>query len=278
MQNDSHIHLFQNGFLASSDTQSESQKSESEVRQYLKLRKFHGIDNALVIGYEGSSRFQGNNTYILELAKLHKWINPVSYLDLSSIPSKISLRETLELGFIGFSIYLDPSASQLSDSIALVLNGLPVKSRIISINAGPDSLETARTQIESLDSCSVLISHIGLPGPSSRHDIRCFRNKLKPLLNLKKSEHVFVKISGLYTVDPIYPHFGAKVYVEEILEKFGPARLMWGSDFAPSLEFNSPSHIVRLPEWLTGQLTGDELMSIYSENLQDVLNKANSSI
>jgi predicted TIM-barrel fold metal-dependent hydrolase len=277
MKDDSHIHLFQNEFLSSTDMQTENQNIESEVGQYMQLRKFHGIDRALVIGYEGTARFQGNNSYILELARVHKWINPLAYLDLSSIQGKNSFRETLEFGFIGFSIYLDPDVSLFSNSIAMELNNLPGEGRIISINAGPDSLEEARSQIESLDTCSVLISHIGLPGPKSTEDAESLRERLKPLLNLQKYEHVFVKISGLYAVDPTYPHLGARDYVEEILEKFGPSRLMWGSDFAPSLEFNVPSDIVRIPEWLTGHLSSDELRSIYSENLQGILNSANNS-
>lgn len=48
-----------------------------------------------------------------------------------------------------------------------------------------------------------------------------------------------VKLSGFYAVTEPghdYPHRGAWPYVQVLLDAFGASRLLWGSDFAPSLE------------------------------------------
>jgi L-fuconolactonase len=68
------------------------------------------------------------------------------------------------------------------------------------------------------------------------------RRQLEPLLRLSQFEHVRVKLSGLYAIsDPPhgFPHAAAKPFVQILLDAFTPARLLWGSDFSPALEFVS---------------------------------------
>jgi L-fuconolactonase len=67
---------------------------------------------------------------------------------------------------------------------------------------------------------------------------------------LQDLSNVFVKISGLYaTSDPphAYPHRGAAFAIQQILSAFGPSRCLWGSDFAPALEFISFPQAVHWP-------------------------------
>ena len=63
---------------------------------------------------------------------------------------------------------------------------------------------------------------------------------LQPLVALVGREHVAVKFSGLYGVSDagarLSPH-GRPPVVDLVLEAYGPSRLMWGSDFAPLLDF-----------------------------------------
>ena len=59
---------------------------------------------------------------------------------------------------------------------------------------------------------------------------------------LAQRDHVAVKFSGLYGVsDPAhdFPHAAAQPFVDVLLDAFGPARLLWGSDFSPALDFVS---------------------------------------
>ncbi len=53
---------------------------------------------------------------------------------------------------------------------------------------------------------------------------------------------VHVKLSGFYALTQPgydYPHRAAWPYVEVLLAAFGSTRLLWGSDFSPSLEWLS---------------------------------------
>lgn len=88
-----------------------------------------------------------------------------------------------------------------------------------------------------------MISHLGLPGRfASVPSLEDARQHLKPLLALSRFEHVSVKLSGLYAIsDPPhgFPHAAAKPFVQTLLDAFSPARLLWGSDFSPALDFVS---------------------------------------
>jgi L-fuconolactonase len=257
---DSHIHLFKNGFFELSDTQ-------DEVSQYELLRNLGGIDQALVIGYEGTARFDGNNSDILELARTRDWLNPVFYLNLRSVLKRDQLRRIRERGYAGFSIYLDAKGATLSNWSASALEDFGGEGSIISINAGPQSLFRERAQIAAMSSCTVLISHLGLPGPEHTKSLASVRERMQPLLELQRMKHVSVKLSGFYAVDPVYPHGGASRYVTELLECFGPSRLMWGSDFPPALGHDSAQQLVGLPNWLSEQLSPEEHEKITSLNL-----------
>lgn len=257
---DSHIHLFRGGFFELPDAQ-------DEVSQYEQLRSLGGIDQALVIGYEGQARFEGNNSHILELARTRNWVNPVFYLNLLSALERDQLRRIRERGYAGFSIYLDAEGATLSNWSASALEDFGGAGSIISINAGPQSLVRERAQIATMSSCTVLISHLGLPGPEHTKSLAGTRERMQPLLELQHMQHVSVKLSGFYAVDPVYPHDGASWYVTELLECFGPSRLMWGSDFPPALGHDSVQQLVRLPDWLSKQLSPEEHEEIISLNL-----------
>ena len=62
------------------------------------------------------------------------------------------------------------------------------------------------------------------------------REKLEPVVDLARADNVFVKLSGLYAIDPKFPHAGAQPEGEMLLEAFGASRVVWGSDSSPALE------------------------------------------
>jgi hypothetical protein len=73
---DSHIHIFENGYKNS---------GESEISSYEELIKDHSIKCALVVGYEGESWATGNNVYISSLAQTRKWIHPLAFLEVRNL-------------------------------------------------------------------------------------------------------------------------------------------------------------------------------------------------
>ena len=65
---------------------------------------------------------------------------------------------------------------------------------------------------------------------------------MKPLTNLAEYSEVHVKLSGFYALtEPAhdYPHPAAWPLTNELVNSFGTGRLLWGSDFSPSLDYLS---------------------------------------
>jgi L-fuconolactonase len=114
---------------------------------------------------------------------------------------------------------------------------------ILSLNARPAATSHLPEVVDALAGCPMLFSHLGLPGQAARVPTAGEAGeRLAPLLRLASFDHVAVKLSGLYAVsDPghDFPHAAAQPFVDLLLDAFGPARLLWGSDFSPALDFVS---------------------------------------
>jgi predicted TIM-barrel fold metal-dependent hydrolase len=237
---DAHIHLFADGFIGPSGG---SPAGGDELAAYEALRDRHDIDVALVVGYEGEPRYAGNNRHVLALAAERDWIAPVAYLSLAggAAPGPDTVGGLAADGAVGYSIYL-PGRAEGEAFAALpaeTLAELDGRRALLSLNATPEGLAAAAPALAPLESCRLLFSHLGLPGrfdaPPSLADVR---ERLRPLLELAGRPNVGVKLSGAYAVAP-FPHEAARPFVDCLLEAFGPRRVLWGSDFAPALDYVS---------------------------------------
>jgi L-fuconolactonase len=263
---DAHLHLFARGF-----SPGDANVADSELAVYERLRNQHKIERGLVIGYEGEERHRGNNEYILALGKNHPWVAPVAYLDASPPPSVESLRHLHRGGARGFSVYAPDgqSAGTISTWPVDLLAELNDQNAIVSINAPPAAAEVLAPFVRALDECTVLFSHLGLPGrfraiPSAD----AASGLMAPLLRLAGARQVAVKFSGLYGVsDPAhdFPHRAAQPFVEALLDAFGPSRILWGSDFSPALEHVSFVQTLD-PRFLAG-CTSSEIAAVMGGNL-----------
>jgi predicted TIM-barrel fold metal-dependent hydrolase len=237
---DAHIHLFADGFIGPSGG---SPAGGDELAAYEALRDRHDIDVALVVGYEGEPRYAGNNRHVLALAAERDWIAPVAYLSLAggAAPGPDTVGGLAADGAVGYSIYL-PGRAEGEAFAALpaeTLAELDGRRALLSLNATPEGLAAAAPALAPLEGCRLLFSHLGLPGrfdaPPSLADVR---ERLRPLLELAGRPNVGVKLSGAYAVAP-FPHEAARPFVDCLLEAFGPRRVLWGSDFAPALDYVS---------------------------------------
>lgn len=267
MSADAHVHLFRDGFFGAPG-------SRVGVDEYERLRVLGNIDEALVLGYEGDERYAGNNAYIRELATTRPWMKLLYYLDASIVPEEEELLLRREQGYLGFSLYLDEGQASLSRWPASTLRSFGREGSIVSINASPDSLVRATPQIADMTSCAVLISHLGLPGLMPDATREEARQRMRPLLELQSLPQVSVKLSGLYAIDPLYSYRGAAPHIEEVFEAFGPARLLWGSDFSPAMGYGSPQQVASLPPWLASRFSTDELAAVAGQNLRQTLQNA----
>jgi L-fuconolactonase len=239
---DAHLHLFADGFggrLGSSPA------GGDELAVYERLRDHHGIERGLVLGYEGEPRYAGNSNHVLSLARTRPWMAPLAYLPVSPPPTASRLAELHGQGALGFALY--PS----SESEGGILNDWPAtagaemrrQSALVSINAEPAAAARMGRFIDGLDGCEVIFSHLGSPGQFAHvPPLAEARELLRPILVLAARGNVNVKFSGLYGIsDPEhdFPHHAAQPFVDLVMESFGPSRLLWGSDFAPALDFVS---------------------------------------
>ncbi len=245
---DSHLHLFRNGYGRFA-TQPSPLGDRSDIEAYESLRETHGIGVGLVICYEAEGIDPSNNAYVRDLAASHPWIHSVAYLSPSSPPDAEGLANLLTAGHSGIALYLpdEASAEALQSWSAESWRALSDTNAIVSLNARPEATRHLGHIIRQAENCQFLFSHLGLPG---RHDTEPSRGqtieRLSPLIDLAACPNVGVKVSGLYAIDPVPPHATAPPFIELLLEYFGVARLHWGSDFSPALDYMGFAETIEL--------------------------------
>ncbi len=258
---DAHIHLFRDGF------DDGERVIQAGVDDYEALRGAAGVSTALVVGYEGAARYAGNNAYVRSLASSHPWIRSLAYVPAGSLPSGGELARLRAEGHEGVALYLAEPGARLDDWGADAREAL--SGALVSVNAGPAELARFGGVLGGWRDTTVLVSHLGLPGPVD--DENAARARLAPLLALAASPHVVVKVSGLYAIDPVAPYAGAAPVVRVVLDAFGSDRLVWGSDFSPALGFGAPDEVLALPAWLAAELSPAERAAVQGGTLVRLL-------
>lgn len=242
---DAHLHLFRNGY-----GRFRAAGSAREVDAYELLMDRHGITAGLVVCYEADGIDPGNNAYVRELAGTRSWINSLAFLEPHSALTVGRIEELLVAGHIGIAVYLPDatSAQALCGWPPAVWERLSRAHAIVSFNARPEATAHLEALVDRATDCAFLFSHLGLPGRGDGISTsRQAAEHLDPLLRLASRPNVGVKISGLYAVDPIPPHAGARPFVEVLLQRFVPSNLHWGSDFSPALGFVSFEETMAVP-------------------------------
>ncbi|MGC0251846.1 amidohydrolase family protein [Pseudactinotalea sp. Z1748] len=256
---DSHIHLFENGFIG---PDGRSPSGGDEVAEYEKLRQVHNIDTALVVGYEGEKAYHGNNAYIGRTARRHSWIKPLAYLHHSA--SHRDVVEWLDEGFYGVSIYAveEGDAESLADLIARVGPVLSERRALISLNVSAAVYSALRVALEGLAGAPALISHFGLPTKGAG-TTREAHQSVRSLVAMHENPSVFVKASGFYALGDV---LGADEVLTTVMEDFGPERVLWGSDYPVVLSSESfrqsISHLSTLPQNARPGIMGETLRDV----------------
>ncbi len=257
---DAHIHLFDPGYLPD--------QIISEVDAYEQLRARHDIRAALVVGYEAEERFARNNAHILRLSAERRWIRPLAYVAASVPPIPGVLTQLLDRGFVGWATYLPESGPSLGEWPDAVVEELAFASGLLSINGTPAALARAEGVLGRLTTRPILISHLGCPAHAvASHGLA----GLAPVLNLAQRPNILIKLSGLYAIDPVYPHVGAEDVVSAVVSAAGADRVVWGSDFTPALTCLSDEQLMVLPPWLASAFTVVELEQVLHETLDRLL-------
>jgi L-fuconolactonase len=239
---DCHIHFFRRGYRHSGLP---SLFGSGELAAYEAIRRAHEIELALVVGYEADDIDPDNNAYIRELSVGRPWMHTVAYVDPRSVSDAATIAGLLDRGHRGLAIYLpdDDRTQALLGWPHTTWDLLQERKAILSLNARPEAIERLQPRVAEIVETAFLFSHLGLPGVLAA-DIEpdALQHRLAPLLSMADLPNALAKISGFYgTSDPphAYPHDGGARAVRCIIDAFGSARCLWGSDFAPALDFVS---------------------------------------
>ena len=264
---DSHLHLFSDGYRGLYGRS----LLRPDVEVYEQLRAIHGIERGLVVGYQGEGIDTDNNIYVRSLAAKRSWMATVAHIDARTIPSAQAVSSLLADGHVGVALYVEESRSAKTTASwpAAVWHVLNERRAIISLNVSLDFISVFASIVRENPDCVFLVSHMGMPGSYKTAPAPSkVTERLAALLRLATMHNILVKISGLYAFsDPTYdyPHHAAAPFVQAILERFGPERCLWGSDFSPALDHVSFAQTVSNP-WLDG-LGESERANVMGKNL-----------
>jgi len=241
---DAHAHFFRPGYAASLPANCRRIQPD-EVTLYTALAQQHGVQQVLAVGYEGEAWATGNNRYLMELAASYARIRPVAFVDNLARLDVPALEGWRQDGFVGLSLYLfaEQEINALVQVPDEVWAWLTRQRWIVSVNSRGEHWVVWTSVLERHPHLCLLVSHLGLPRAVAQvPDAATARHELRSVCSLARFSGVRVKLSGFYALTEPgydYPHQAAWPYVEALLTDFGSLRLLWGSDFSPSLEWLS---------------------------------------
>jgi len=238
---DAHIHLFETGFVGGSFTGRPGVRID-EVACYKSLADSFHVKAALVVGWAGAPWAAGNNAFLARIVGDHPWVHPTAYVDAPETLTAAALEERRQQGFVGISFYIYSPGK--AGGLSLVPDDVWVwfvkHHWLISVNSSGPHWPAWVPVLRRHPELRIVMSHMGQPqGVSEPPTPQIARQILSTVLALAEFPGPRVKLSGFYgaTRPPYdYPHQAAWPYVEALIERFGIARLVWGSDFSPCLD------------------------------------------
>ena len=219
-----------------------------------------GIDSAVLVQAEDSEH---DTDLMLEAADRHPWIDGVVgwvQLDDPAVAER-QLREARLRG-VRHLMHDDPRddflrLSPVRRSLRLLAErGLPFDVP----DAWPRHLAATADLAAALPELRIVVDHLGKP-PFGGDDWERWRTTLAAVA---AHPNTVAKVSGLqvpgrpFTVDEVRPAW------ETALDLFGPARLMWGSDWPLTVLTGGYGHAWQVMSSLISELTPDEQALILS--------------
>jgi predicted TIM-barrel fold metal-dependent hydrolase len=99
---------------------------------------------------------------------------------------------------------------------------------VVSVLMSPKHLPALAGLLERFPDVDVVIDHVGHPDISSGRTTP----DIERLLDLERYPRLFIRTSGYYYfTDAPYPYHNCVDLVRRLYDRFGPKRLVWGSDF-----------------------------------------------
>lgn len=98
-------------------------------------------------------------------------------------------------------------------------------SLILTLLVSPEQVADSRDAIRRFPGARIIVDHLARPDKASRPEA------MQDLLSLAEFPQVYIKVSALrYMSREPYPHQDILAIVRQVYDRFGPQRLMWGTD------------------------------------------------
>jgi L-fuconolactonase len=134
---------------------------------------------------------------------------------------------------------------------------------VINVLANPEHLSTVAALAERFPDIPIVIDHMGTPDPQGGAASAGFQS----LLALAHFPHVYIKVSGYYYFSrQPYPYTDCHDLFRAVYERFGTARLIWGSDFPHVLLKSVYQRALMLHQRAFPFLTDGDLQLIMGDN------------
>ncbi len=270
---DAHIHLFEGGYGGSFAARPGVRIDEAAC--YASLAADHGVTAALIVGYTDAPWARTNTEYLARMVQEHAWVRPLAYVDPAQPPTVENLERLRSQGFCGISLYI--SGEERVDALLRipgeVWDWLTVGRCLVSVNSSGKDWGAWSKILERYGDLTLIVSHVGLPPRVSEPPTEPeSRRAMADVVALAEFPGPRVKLSGFYALTEPgydYPHRAAWPYVESLLEAYGVGRLLWASDFSPSLDwltfpqtFGLFSHMPFLSDSDRAQIEGANLLAL----------------
>ncbi len=277
---DTHIHLFDRPFALAFNADHIKNGPEGEVTQYENFRRTHDISHAFVICYEYRPNPR-NNEYVLNLSKRRKWILPFGYLRSNPSTMAKQAAKLLKKNFFGLNFYPDSTDGvwntkstrwmgerKMHDFWALVEEQeVPV-----SINMNHTSVPFLLKALERYPKCILLLAHMVFPVVKNGKLNKAFLVTKE----LKKYPNVYIKLSGFYEFSAKgwkYPQDDMFPAVDFLRDHFTAKRLLFASDAAPVLPYNTMKQTIEMLRSEYPGFTKKEIQDIYYKNAAAIIRR-----
>jgi predicted TIM-barrel fold metal-dependent hydrolase len=189
----------------------------------------HGIDRAVLV----QPVFRGeDNQYVADCARTE----PQRFAAVAVVdPRKPGADERLEhwaaQGCRGLRlrprIAAEADAFGHPDSFPLWQTAARLQ-MVVSVLAGPEHLSTLATLAERFGNVPIVLDHLAYPNVEAGVAHPDFQR----LLDFARHDNVWIKLSGYYHFcDQTFPYESCWEMIGAVHDRFGPGRLLWGSDF-----------------------------------------------
>jgi L-fuconolactonase len=229
----------------------------------------NGVDKTVLTAMNGQTE-EKYNRYIIECTRRFPGrFSPVVVVDTERTDAPTILKYWAKEGAEGARLKVynrSPGKDPLAIWKTCAELGLPVTCQ------GHKKEEFAegefRKLIKALPDVNIILEHQGKPDEASPYPI------YKKVLSLSRFPNVYIKVGGLGEIcrrpfpfhDPFYAVEGVPPYIKMVYEAFGPARMMWGSNYPPSGHLEGYRNTIRyLDEHLDGFCSKEDKQWIFGK-------------